>query len=93
MVLADRRPGKGQWWLAFLILGSSLLALAYVWRFVEVAYFREPRADIATAKEAPLSMLVPAGLLVLATLYFGLDTRFTVGTAVQAAAQLLGAGH
>ncbi len=84
---------KGQWWLAFLILGSSLLALAYVWRFVEVAYFREPRADIATAKEAPLSMLVPAGLLVLATLYFGLDTRFTVGTAVQAAAQLLGAGH
>jgi multicomponent Na+:H+ antiporter subunit D len=27
---------KGQWWLVFLIVLSSLLAVAYVWRFVEV---------------------------------------------------------
>lgn len=35
---------KGQWWLVGAILASSLLAVAYVWRFVEVAYFREPLA-------------------------------------------------
>jgi multicomponent Na+:H+ antiporter subunit D len=81
---------KGQWWLVFLIVGSSLLALVYVWRFVEVAYFREPRADTAAASEAPASMLVPAGLLVAACLWFGLDTSFTVGSATQAAQMLIG---
>ncbi len=28
---------KGQWWLVVLIVLSSLLAVVYVWRFVEVA--------------------------------------------------------
>ena len=32
---------------------SSLLAVVYVWRFVEVAYFREPDARVAGLKEAP----------------------------------------
>jgi multicomponent Na+:H+ antiporter subunit D len=81
---------KGQWWLVFLIVGSSLLALAYVWRFVEAAYFREPRVDTAAVGEAPASMLVPAGLLVAACLWFGLDTSFTVGSASQAAQMLVG---
>jgi multicomponent Na+:H+ antiporter subunit D len=81
---------KGQWWLVFLIVASSLLAVAYVWRFVEAAYFREPRQDIAAEAAVPWSMALPAGLLVAATVYFGLDTSFTVGSAAQAAAQLLG---
>jgi multicomponent Na+:H+ antiporter subunit D len=81
---------KGQWWLVFLIVLSSLLALAYVWRFVEVAYFREPRKDTADGPDVPWSMALPAGVLVAATLYFGLDTSFTVGSASQAAAGLLG---
>jgi len=81
---------KGQWWLVFLIVLSSLLAAAYVWRFVEAAYFREPRQDTAGGAAAPWSMALPAGLLVAATVYFGLDTSFTVGSAAQAAAGLLG---
>jgi multicomponent Na+:H+ antiporter subunit D len=81
---------KGQWWLVFLILGSSLLAVAYVWRFVETAYFKPLRADCTDRTEAPLSMLLPAGLLVAAVIYFGLDTRFTVGSAAEAASVLLG---
>ena len=81
---------KGQWWLVFLIVLSSLLAVAYVWRFVEAAYFREPRQDIAADAAVPWSMALPAGLLVAATVYFGLDTSFTVGSAAQAAAGLLG---
>jgi multicomponent Na+:H+ antiporter subunit D len=81
---------KGQWWLVFLILGSSLLAVAYVWRFVENAYFKPLRADCTDRTEAPLSMLLPAGLLVAAVIYFGLDTRFTVGSAAEAASVLLG---
>ena len=84
---------KGQWWLVFLIVASSLLAVAYVWRFVEAAYFREPRqrtSAMAGGGTLPWSMALPAGLLVAATVYFGLDTSFTVGSAAQAAAALLG---
>ena len=75
----------------FLIVASSLLAVAYVWRFVEAAYFREPRQRHRRRRHAfRWSMVLPAGLLVAATVYFGLDTSFTVGSAAQAAAALLG---
>jgi multicomponent Na+:H+ antiporter subunit D len=84
---------KGQWWLVFLIVASSLLAVAYVWRFVEAAYLREPREDTRGGPSVPLGMAVPAALLVAATLYFGLDTSFTVGSAAKAAALLLGGVH
>ncbi|MDP1900383.1 MAG: monovalent cation/H+ antiporter subunit D family protein [Rubrivivax sp.] len=81
---------KGQWWLVFLIVASSLLAVAYVWRFVEAAYFRKPRQDTAGGAALPWTMAVPAGVLAAAAVYFGLDTSFTVGSAAQAAALLLG---
>ncbi|WP_291994184.1 monovalent cation/H+ antiporter subunit D family protein [Candidatus Accumulibacter sp. ACC003] len=81
---------KGQWWLVFLIVLSSLLAVAYVWRFVEVAYFHAPRADLAGVREAPLALALPAWILVAATIWFGVDTSVTVGSAATAAAQLLG---
>lgn len=80
---------KEQWWLVFLIVASSLLAVAYVWRFVEAAYFREPREDTINAGEAPLSMLLPTSILVIATVYFGLDTSFTVESASHAAVLLM----
>ena len=81
---------RGQWWLVFMIVASSLLAVVYVWRFVEAAYFRAPRADLAPIAPLPWSMRVPAALLVAATLWFGLDTSLTVVPAQQAAAALLG---
>jgi len=81
---------KGQWWLVFLILASSLLAIAYVWRFVEAAYFREPRKDTAAARPVPWLMAVPTAALVVATVYFGLETSFTIGSATKAAALLMG---
>ena len=36
---------QGAWWLEFVIVLSSLLAVVYVWRVVEVAYFRAPAAQ------------------------------------------------
>jgi multicomponent Na+:H+ antiporter subunit D len=80
---------RGDWWLAFAVVGSSMLAVVYVWRFVEAAYFREPSAEVARLREAPASMLVPAWLMVLACIYFGLDTQVTLGGAGAAAAELL----
>ena len=48
------------------------------------------RAAVARAREAPVMMLVPMWLLVLANLWFGLETTLSVGVAREAAASLLG---
>ena len=80
---------RGDWWLAFAVVASSMLAVVYVWRFVEAAYFREPSAEVARLREAPLGMLVPAWLMVLACIYFGLDTQLTLGGAGAAATELM----
>ena len=82
---------KGWWWLAVLILLSSLLAVIYVWRVVEVAYFRAP-PEAATRLEAPVSLLVPTWVLIAANIYFGIDTRVSVGVAKRAAEALMGVG-
>ncbi len=81
---------RGWWPVALLVLLSSLLALIYVWRVVETAYFREPSDGQGPLKEAPLSMLIPTWVIVGATLFFGVHTEFSAGIAGKAAALLLG---
>lgn len=81
----------GQWWLAFLVVSSSLLAIAYVWRFVEIAYLQPPDADAHLIRTLPFTLVLPAAVLVVATVYFGIDTRFTVGAATGAVELMLGA--
>ncbi len=86
---------KGWWPIAVLVLISSLLAVIYIWRVVEVAYFRpvaaEPGAESASKiAEAPLSMLLPMWVLAGACLYFGIDATRTLEVAAAAAAMLLG---
>ena len=80
------------WPVALLVLIGSLLALAYVWKLVEAAYFAEPAADAAAVREAPLSMLIPVWALVIANLYFGVNTQVSVGVARQATDLLMGGG-
>jgi len=80
----------GLWPVAVLILLSSLLALIYIWRVVEVAYFREPPEDADEVGEAPLSMLIPTWVLAGATVFFGIFTSLSAGTAAAAARALLG---
>lgn len=87
-VLVQAALAAGYWPLAVLILGSSLLAVVYVWRVVEVAYFDEPPPGRDMAREAPVSMLAPLWALVFATIYFGIDTEWTAGLASQAASVL-----
>ncbi len=83
---------EGYWPLAVLILVSSLLALIYIWRVVEAAYFNVPGAGMHKVREAPASMLIPAWLLIGVNLYVGIDTRLITGTAQQAAVILIGQG-
>ena len=79
----------GLWWVAFLILITSLMAVVYLGRFVEIAYFREPVGGAATATEPPLSMLVPTWILVIACVAFGINAELTAGTAGLAAEVLI----
>lgn len=87
----------GFWFIAVLILASSLLAIIYVWRVVEVAYFKEPAIPIRKSEdswtEAPLSLLIPTWVLVIASFYFGIDATTTMDIAMEAADFLLGAGR
>jgi len=80
----------GLWPVAVLILLSSLLALIYIWRVVEVAYFRQPPDDGPEVDEAPASLLMPIWVLVGATVFFGIFTSLSVGVASAAARMLLG---
>ena len=80
---------KGWWLVAMLIVFSSLLAVIYVWRVVEVIYFQKPGKASIGINEAPLSMLVPAWLLIGSAFYFGIDATTTLEVAFTAAAALM----
>ncbi len=81
-----------QLWLVILILITSLMALVYIARVVEVAWLQPRPDDAPTVTEAPWTLLVPVWLLVAANFWFGLDTRLTVGAATAAAEALAGGG-
>ena len=81
---------KNWWPVAVLVLISSLIAVIYIWKVVEVAWFGERPADARRHGEAPLLMLVPAWVLALANIWFGLSTDYTVGVATRAAELLTG---
>ncbi len=80
---------RGWWPVALLVLVTSLLAVIYIWRVVEVAYFK-PAPEGQIVREAPLALLIPTWMLALANLYFGLDTSLNAGVARLAAQSLLG---
>jgi multicomponent Na+:H+ antiporter subunit D len=73
--------------LGLLLLGailvSSLMAVVYVWKIVEAAYFQAPSAAAGAPvqREAPLGMLVMLWLLVAANFWFGLDSSLPLGLA------------
>jgi len=79
----------GHWIMAAAVLIASLLAIIYVWRVLEVAYFHAPPANAPKLKEAPLVMLVPLWILASANLYFGMDTTYSLGPAETAARYIL----
>ena len=76
--------------LTALILLSSVMAVAYVWRLVEVGYFRDP-PEGSKVDEAPPSMLAPTWILIGLCVVFGLTTDLTAGIAQVAAETLMGA--
>ncbi len=72
---------SGYWLLVALIVVSSILAVVYIWKIVETAYFKpatdQPVASIQTSYLSYLSLI----LFAAACLYFGVQTSISVGMA------------
>ena len=85
---------KGMIPIAAAALVSSLIAVMYVWRVIEVVYLSSPVGDTVDPKqqEAPWSMLVPMWIMIGASLIFGTVSRFPMDVARRAAEVLLQTG-
>lgn len=88
-LLIDAAMDKGSlaWVLVAIIIISSLMALAYVWRIVETLYFK-PAVVGAAPSEAPLQLLLVTWLVALANIFFGFFPQFPLALS-SAAAKLL----
>lgn len=87
-VLVQAAIERGWWPIALAIVASSLLAIIYVWRVVEVLYMK-PGPKNTSRQEAPLSMLVPLWIMAGATIWFGFNTDMTLAAARSAADGLM----
>jgi len=75
--------------LVTVIVIGSLMAVVYIWRVVETAWFQQPDEDAAPVAEAPLSMLLVTGTVALANLWFGLAPALPLQLSTSAAELLL----
>jgi len=91
LMTAALQEGLLGWVLVAVIVLGSLMAVAYVWRIVEAAWFKPaPAGDGADRPgEAPLGMLVLTWLAALSNVWFGLVTQVPRELATTAAAILL----
>jgi multicomponent Na+:H+ antiporter subunit D len=80
----------GWWSVAFLIVASSAISIIYIGRIVEVAYFHTASEAVEKAGSPPMSMLATIVVLVVLTIYLGIDTTWSGQLAEQAASLLVG---
>jgi len=79
------------WWISIIaILLSSLLAIVYIWRVVEAAYFQSRNETAQSVSEAPWSMLAPMWILIVVSFFFGINGTVTMNIAIGGAKTLLG---
>lgn len=96
---------KGWWWLAALVLVSSILAIIYIGRFIQVLCFSNTIINKTNSnktnnnktdhqeneiKEVPISMWASTWLLLIISLYLALNSTGLVELTQQAAIQMFG---
>ena len=90
LISAALDQGSHAWLLVVVILVSSLLALAYVWRVVETLYFKPAVVDAESPGEAPLSLLLITLAVAVANIFYGFFPQFPLTLSSAAAELLLG---
>lgn len=68
---------QNNWLLAITVAGSTLLTLAYFWRIVELAFFNNDETVIKR-ESVPKSALIPAFLIALMCIFFGIYTAYII---------------
>ncbi|MBL1141045.1 MAG: monovalent cation/H+ antiporter subunit D family protein [Proteobacteria bacterium] len=72
---------SGYWGLVVVIVFSSVLAIIYIWKFIEASYFKSSEKELVALNEdqkTPCLLLFSLALFVIANIYFGLDSSFNV---------------
>lgn len=82
---------QGQWILTAAILISSLLAIIYIARVIEILYFRAPATTEHEPQKPPVSMALATWSLVLISIGIGIYSAPIAQFAQAAAAALTGA--
>ncbi len=102
--LAQALIEQDQWVVLAALMISSLLALIYVGRVIEAAWFGDPdpastapqgspgSPGLQVSTRAPATMVTALWLLIAASVYLGIDPRLTGELADSAAALLLRTG-
>jgi len=75
--------------LIAVIVTGSLMAVVYIWRIVETAWFRAPVEGAGSLGEAPLPVLLVTWSVALANLWFGLAPALPLRLSAAAAESLL----
>ncbi len=84
---------RGWWWVVVVVGISSALAVLYVGRILETAFFKTPGPAQAKVTEAPISLLIPLWILAILNLVFGLDASFITGLTDGAASVAFSGGQ
>ena len=71
-IIYEAAMEKGQVFLAILSLVGSVMTMAYFVKFMHSAFFGVPSKNSESVREAPLTMLVPMGVLSAVSVVFGL---------------------
>ncbi len=66
---------KNMWPVFVVVIFSSLLSIVYIWRIIEVAYFKDNFDEVEKISEAPFAMIMSLWVLVGASLFFGIYTK------------------
>ena len=88
LVAAALELGPAGALLVLPVLAGSVLAVVYLWRVIESAYFR-PSSAAASTGEAPAGMLTALWAAALLNLYFGIQPMLPLELAGDAADALL----
>ncbi|HBM84237.1 MAG TPA: cation:proton antiporter [Halieaceae bacterium] len=76
--------------LVMAIVISSLMAVVYLWKFVETAYYGTPPDGDVSAMEVPLPLRLLIWSAALANIYFGLSPGLPIALAESGTGTLLG---
>ena len=77
-LLLEAALETGYWLVAILIIASSLFAVIYIWKIIEVLYFSE---STETYSEVSVLTLMPIWILALFCIFLGINTSLTVDLA------------